>query len=305
MPRLRIATRRSPLALWQANFVADTLRRLHPDLQVEVLPMVTKGDQWLDSPLSRIGGKGLFVKELEHALLANEADIAVHSMKDVPAEFPPGLGLGAILEREDPRDALIGVDSLAALPQNACVGTASQRRQLQVLAQRPDARIRLLRGNINTRLKKLADGQYDAILLAAAGLKRMGFQDRISHILEPEDMLPSIGQGALGIECRLDDEASLARVRPLIHLSTQLRVSAERAMGKCMGGSCQLPIAGYAEIQDGQIWLRGLLGTSDGQRILRDDIRGPAEQAESLGRRLGERMLANGGEEILASVSAL
>ncbi len=302
MSKLRIATRRSPLARWQADFVADALRSLHPDLEVEILPMVTKGDQLLDSPLSRLGGKGLFVKELEHALLAGEADIAVHSMKDVPASFPPGLGLSAILCREDPRDALLGAESLAQLPERAVVGTASLRRQLQVQAQRPDAQIRLLRGNINTRLQKLADGEFDAILLASSGLKRMGFGDRISRVLEPEEMLPSIGQGALGIECRLDDSTAQALVAPLIDAPSSLRVEAERALGQCMGGSCQLPVAGYAEIHQGELWLRALLGSPDGRTILRDEIRGPASAAQSLGQTLGERMLNNGGEAILASL---
>ena len=299
MPSLRIATRRSPLALWQAEFVAARLRELHADLNVEIVPLVTKGDQLLDSPLSRVGGKGLFVKELERAMLEDEADLAVHSMKDVPADFPAGLGLVAILEREDPRDALIGADTLDALPDQAVVGTASLRRQLQVQARRPDCQIKLLRGNINTRLAKLEAGEYDAILLAASGMKRMGFDARINRVLPPEEMLPSVGQGALGIECRLDDSATITRVQPLIDEASRIRVMAERALGHCMGGSCQLPVAGYAELQGDQIWLRGLVGSADGRDVVRDEIRGPAAQGEALGRELGQRMLANGGRRIL------
>ncbi len=299
MSVLRIATRRSPLALWQAEFVADALRRLNPRTTVELVPLVTKGDQLLDSPLSRLGGKGLFVKELERAMLEGEADLAVHSMKDVPAAFPAGLGLAAILEREDPRDALIGADALSDLPEGACVGTASLRRQLQVQAQRPDCQIRLLRGNINTRLAKLEAGEYDAILLAASGLKRMGFDHRISRILEPEDMLPAVGQGALGIECRLEDQATLAAVAPLNHADSSLRVRAERALGHCMGGSCQLPVAAYAVLEDQSLWLRGLVGSPDGRQMVRDEIRGPAADGEALGRALGQRMLAAGGQDIL------
>ncbi len=303
MSVLRIATRRSPLALWQAEFVARRLRELHPALAVEILPMVTRGDQLLDSPLSRVGGKGLFVKELERAMLDGKADIAVHSMKDVPAEFPPGLGLTAILEREDPCDALIGAESLEALPLGAVVGTASLRRQLQIQARRPDVQIRLLRGNINTRLAKLDQGDYDAIVLAASGMKRMGFDHRISQILPVETMLPSVGQGALGIECRLDDAPTRARIEPLIDQASWIRVSAERALSHCMGGSCQLPIAGYAVLEGDTLWLRGLVGSPDGRQVLRDEIRGSQEQAQALGRELGARLLANGAQHILDALN--
>lgn len=302
MSKLRIATRRSPLARWQADFVADALRSLHPALTIEVIPMVTKGDQLLDSPLARIGGKGLFVKELEHALLSGEADLAVHSMKDVPAQFPDGLGLAAILEREDPRDALIGAAALQDLPPGARVGTASLRRQLQVLEARPDAQIRLLRGNINTRLQKLADGEYDAILLAASGMKRMGFDARIDRILEPEDMLPAIGQGALGIEIRLADAFTRECVTPLIDATTRLRVEAERSFGHSLGGSCTSPVAAYAEVEAGRLRLRGLIGSPDGRHVLRDEIHGPTEDPTGLGQALAQRMLTAGGEAILKAV---
>ena len=299
MSKLRIATRQSPLARWQADFVADQLRAHHPGLQVEILPMLTKGDQWLKTSLSELGGKGLFVKELEAALLADEADIAVHSMKDVPAHFPPGLGLTCILERHDPRDALLGVKSLDDLAQGACLGTASQRRQLQVCEQRPDLKIKLLRGNIQTRLKKLEDGEYDAILLAASGLKRMQLDARIDHILAAEEMLPAIGQGALGIECRLDDQASQDWIKVLAHEPSQIRVNAERAVGHCMGSSCQTPVAAYAEIEQDEIWLRALMGDPHNGETLRCEGRAPLAQAQALGKRLGESLLADGGAAIL------
>ena len=300
MNRLRIATRRSPLARWQAEHVAERLATLHAGLDIEVLPMVTQGDQRLDTSLARIGGKGLFIKELEVALLEDRADIAVHSMKDVPAEFPGGLGLAVILAREDPRDALIGAASLAALPERAVVGTASLRRQLQVLEARPDARVRLLRGNVNSRLQKLADGHYDAILLAASGLKRLGMADRIDACLSPTEMLPAVGQGALGIECRLDDTATRALIAPLADVDTSCRVGAERAVGHALGGSCQLPVAAYAELEGREIQLTALVGQPDASRVIRDSIRGPADAAVELGRTLGERLLAAGGREILA-----
>lgn len=299
MSTLRIATRRSPLARWQADFVADALRQLHPQLQIELCPMETKGDQWLRSSLSQLGGKGLFVKELEQALLDNQADIAVHSMKDVPAHFPDGLGLVAILERHDPRDALLGVSNLDELAQGAVVGTASQRRQLQVVAQRPDLKIKLLRGNIQTRMGKLEAGEYDAILLAASGLKRMGYDNRIDRILEPEDMLPAIGQGALGVECRLDDSRVRELIAPLADPATTLRVEAERAVGHCMGSSCQTPVAAYAVIEDDTLWLRALMGDPNSGEMLLDEGRAPLNQAVALGTQLGENLLAKGGDAIL------
>lgn len=299
MSTLRIATRRSPLARWQADFVADALRQLHPDLTIEICPMQTKGDQWQRSSLSQLGGKGLFVKELEQALIDDQADIAVHSMKDVPAQFPPGLGLVAILERHDPRDALLGVSDISALPHGACVGTASQRRQLQVVAQRPDVQIKLLRGNIQTRMGKLDDGEYDAILLAASGLKRMGYDQRIDRLLEPHDMLPAIGQGALGVECRLDDQRVRKLIAPLADPATTLRVQAERAVGHCMGSSCQTPVAAYAEIEGDTLWLRALMGDPNSGEVLRDEGRAPLAQAEALGTQLGNNLLAQGGQAIL------
>ncbi|MGJ8668027.1 MAG: hydroxymethylbilane synthase [Oceanococcus sp.] len=304
MPLIRIATRRSPLARWQADFVAERLRALHPQLEIDILPMQTKGDEWLQSSLSKIGGKGLFVKELELALLAGDADIAVHSMKDVPGSFPDGLGLPVIMERHDPRDALLGVKAVSDLALGACVGTASQRRQLQLVNQRPDLKIKLLRGNIQTRMQKLDDGHYDAILLAASGLKRMQYEHRIDHTLEPEEMLPAIGQGALGIECRLEDKTTRELIQGLQHDISAIRVRAERAVGQCMGSSCQTPVAAYAEIDGETIHLRALMGDPNNGETLRDEGRAPLDQAEALGQQLGENLLAAGGHAILQRLVA-
>ena len=303
---LRIATRRSALALWQAEHVKQRLESLHPGLRVELVGMTTKGDRILDSPLAKIGGKGLFVKELEVALLEGRADIAVHSMKDVPAEFPEGLGLTAILAREDPRDAFVSnrFDSLEALPEGAVVGTSSLRRQCQLKAMRPDLDIRPLRGNVNTRLGKLDAGDYDAVVLACAGLKRLGLDDRIRQKLGPEVILPAIGQGAIGIECRLDDAETRDLVAPLADERTTLRVTAERAMNARLMGGCQVPIGGHAVIEHGVILLQGLVGSPDGSRIVRGDISGRPEDAEELGRVLAEDLLARGAGELLAALES-
>jgi hydroxymethylbilane synthase len=301
---LRIATRQSPLALWQAHYVKDRLMACHPGLQVELVPMVTRGDVILDTPLAKVGGKGLFVKELELALLENRADIAVHSMKDVPVEFPEGLGLTTICEREDPRDAFVSnhFDSIDALPKGSVVGTSSLRRQCQLAADRPDLVIRSLRGNVGTRLGKLDNGDYDAIILAVAGLKRLGLEDRVRQALSPEQSLPAVGQGAVGIECRLDDERTHALLAPLNHADTAVRVCAERAMNTRLEGGCQVPIGSYAELSNGEIWLRALVGAPDGSQMVRGERRGPAEDAEKLGISLAEELLNNGAREILADV---
>lgn len=298
---LRIATRQSPLALWQAEFVKDRLQHFHPGLQVELVTMKTRGDVILDTPLAKVGGKGLFVKELEVAMLEHRADIAVHSMKDVPVEFPDGLGLAVICEREDPRDAFVSnhYNSIDELPQGARVGTCSLRRQSQIRERRPDLQIFDLRGNVNSRLQKLDDGQFDAIILACAGLKRLGFDSRIRSAMAPEQSLPAVGQGAVGIECRLDDAATLALLEPLRHADTTTRVLAERGMNNRLEGGCQVPIAGYAELDGDQLWLRGLVGEPDGSRLVRADIRGHRDQAEALGRQLAEQLLADGAGDIL------
>ncbi|MFQ2538923.1 hydroxymethylbilane synthase [Aeromonas caviae] len=301
---LRIATRKSPLALWQANFVKDRLEALHPDLQVELVPMSTQGDKILDTPLAKVGGKGLFVKELETAMLEGRADIAVHSMKDVPVEFPDGLGLHTICEREDPRDAFVSnhFNQIDELPQGAVVGTSSLRRQCQLRAARPDLVIRDLRGNVNTRLAKLDAGDYDAIILAAAGLKRLEMAHRIAAFIEPEQSLPANGQGAVGIECRLDDHELHALLAPLEHPETRIRVLTERAMNRALQGGCQVPIGAYALVQGEEVWLRGLVGSPDGSHVIRDEIRGPLAEGEALGHTLAQRLLAAGADIILAEV---
>ncbi|WP_277373218.1 hydroxymethylbilane synthase [Pseudomonas sp. AA-38] len=305
MPReIRIATRKSALALWQAEYVKARLEQAHPGLKVSLVPMVSRGDKLLDAPLAKIGGKGLFVKELETALLENDADIAVHSMKDVPMDFPEGLGLYCICEREDPRDAFVSNthDSLDALPAGSVVGTSSLRRQAQLLARRPDLQIRFLRGNVNTRLAKLDAGEYDAIILAAAGLIRLGFEERIRSSISAEDSLPAGGQGAVGIECRSADSDVQALLAPLHHRETALRVTAERALNKRLNGGCQVPIACYALLEDDQLWLRGLVGQPDGGLLLRAEERAASGDAEALGVRVAEALLAQGAEDILKAV---
>lgn len=302
---LRIATRKSPLALWQAYHVRDAILALHPQLQIELVEMTTQGDKILDAPLAKIGGKGLFVKELEQGLLNADADIAVHSMKDVPVEFPKGLELAIIMQREDPRDAFVSnnYDSLEALPLNAVVGTSSLRRQSQLLALRPDLAIKILRGNVGTRLGKLDQGEFDAILLAAAGLHRLKLNERIRQFIAPETMLPAIGQGAIGIECRSDDAETKAIIAPLNDISTQQRVRAERAINNTLGGSCQVPIAGFAEITaHGELYLRGLVASADGAEILRSEIRGHVADAEQLGRAVAQHLIEQGADKILQSL---
>ena len=301
---IRIATRKSPLAMWQAEHVAAALKAAHPGLQVELLGMSTQGDKILDTPLAKIGGKGLFVKELEQGMLEGRADIAVHSMKDVPVELPDGLHLPVIMEREDPRDAFVSNDyaGFDRLPEGARVGTSSLRRQCQLLERRPDLQLLPLRGNVNTRLRKLDEGEYDAIILAAAGLIRLGFRERIRTFLEPEESLPAIGQGAVGIECRQDDERVNALIAPLHHAPTASRVLAERAMNNRLEGGCQVPIAGHALLEDSELWLRGLVGSVDGRAIIRGEIRGAASDSEALGVELAERLLADGADEILRAL---
>ncbi|WP_346838496.1 hydroxymethylbilane synthase [Microbulbifer sp. SAOS-129_SWC] len=301
--RLRIATRESALALWQANYVKDRLQQLHPDATIELLPLTSRGDQLLDIPLAKVGGKGLFVKELERAMLNGEADIAVHSMKDVPMEFPDGLHLPVICEREDPRDAFVSnhYADLDALPAGAVVGTSSLRRQCQLLARRPDLEVKFLRGNVNTRLAKLDAGDFDAIVLAAAGLLRLEMRARIRTFLAPEISLPAGGQGAVGIECRRDAELE-ALLQPLHCDATAARLAAERAVVKRLNGSCQVPIGCYAELQGEQLWLRGLVGSPDGATMVRGERRGPAADGEAMGIALAEELLSAGADKILAAI---
>lgn len=292
--------------MWQAEHVRARLQALHPGLPVDLVTMTTQGDRILDSPLARIGGKGLFVKELEQGMLEGSADIAVHSMKDVPASFPEGLGLGAILERADPHDAFVSnkYASIDDLPEGARVGTSSLRRQCQLRDRRPDLQIADLRGNVGTRLGKLDAGEYDAIVLACAGLKRLGMEARITRTLAPEEMLPAIAQGVIGIECRLDDARVRDLLGPLNHPETVSRTQAERAMNATLAGGCQAPVAGYAELRNGSLELRGLVGWPDGTGIIRADMAGKAAAAEDLGRQLAEQLLSSGARPILEALLA-
>jgi hydroxymethylbilane synthase len=299
---IRIATRSSPLALWQAEEVKRRLNQIHPDVNVELVTMTTQGDRILDAPLAKIGGKGLFVKELEAGMLVGDADLAVHSMKDVPVEFPDGLELALIMQREDPRDAFVSnrYASLDAMPEGTLVGTSSLRRQTQIRERFPHLRLDWLRGNVNTRLRKLDDNQFDAIILAAAGLKRLEFDARIKAFIEPEDCLPAIGQGAIGIETRSDDHELKALIAPLADADTTVRVQAERAMNQTLNGGCQVPLAGFAVLEGDQLYLRGLVGEPDGSVVLRAEMRGPASDAVNIGITLANELLRQGAGDILA-----
>ena len=298
---LRIATRGSPLALWQAEHVAARLEALHAGLKVELVTMKTSGDKILDTPLAKIGGKGLFVKELENGLLDGRADLAVHSLKDVPVDFPAGLELAIVMQREDPRDAFVSnrYANLGDMPQGSRVGTSSLRRQTQVRERHPELQVDWLRGNVNTRLGKLDAGDYDAIILAVSGLQRLGLEDRITAALEPEECLPAIGQGVLGIEIRSDDEELRELLAPLAHVPTTQRVTAERALNATLNGGCQVPIAGYAELDGDSLHLRGLVGEPDGSVILRAETRGAVADAHQLGVDLANQLLAMGAQDIL------
>ena len=304
--KIRIATRKSPLALWQAEYVKAELLHYHPQLQVELVAMSTRGDKLLDAPLAKVGGKGLFVKELELAMLEGRADIAVHSMKDVPMEFPEGLGLQVICEREDPTDAFVSNNypDLSQLPDNAVVGSSSLRRQTQIRAQFPNLQIKDLRGNVNTRLDKLDNGEYDALILASAGLIRLDMSHRIASRLNTELCLPAGGQGAVGIECRSNDEAILALLSPLHHQDTASCVIAERALNRRLQGGCQVPIACFAELSSDRqsIAVRGLVGSVDGQKILQSQRSGPVAKAQQLGEALADQLLEMGAGEILSEV---
>jgi hydroxymethylbilane synthase len=299
--RLNIATRKSPLALWQAEHARARLQALHPHLTVELTTMTTKGDKLLDTPLAKIGGKGLFVKELEQGMLDGRADIAVHSMKDVPVDLPEGLDLPVVLAREDPRDAFVSnrYAAIEALPAGARVGTSSLRRQCQIHAVFPHLTTLTLRGNVNTRLAKLDAGELDALILAAAGLKRLAAAHRITDYLATDVSIPAIGQGAIGIECRADDPEILALIAPLDDAPTHVCVRAERALNARLHGGCQVPIAAHAEIVDGALHMRAMVGSPDGRRVLRTAGQGSVEHAEALGQQLAEDLLAQGADEIL------
>jgi hydroxymethylbilane synthase len=301
---LRLGTRKSQLALWQAYYVRDALTRHHPGLNIELVTMTTEGDRILDRSLAAVGGKGLFIKELEQGLLENRTDIAVHSLKDVTVTLPPGLHLSVVCEREDPRDAFISnhFATLDALPAGSRVGTSSLRRQCQLRDAYPHIEIVMLRGNVNTRLAKLDAGEFDAILLAVAGIKRLGMEARIRDRLDPSVSLPAVGQGAVCIECREDDNVTNALLAPLNHRATQICVAAERAMNAALDGGCQVPIGGYAELHGDELHLRGLVGEPDGSRLLRAEQRGPAAQAEQIGAQLAQQLLAQGAKGILDKV---
>lgn len=303
MPHVVIATRGSALALWQAEHVRARLVAREPSLTVELLTLVTQGDRILDVPLSEVGGKALFVKEIEQALLDGRAQIAVHSMKDVPSELAPGLVLAAVSTREDPRDALVSrKGTLDELPHGAVVGTSSLRRQCQLLALRPDLQIRMLRGNVPTRVGKLDDGQYDAIVLATAGLARLGLADRITERLSIERSLPAVAQGVLGIETIADDDATIARVRAALHdADEERRVAAERAFLARMGGSCQTPLAAHATLDGDTLSIAALCGMPDGSRIVRAHQQGPRADAEQLGIAAADALVAQGAADIVAA----
>ncbi len=304
MKSLRLGTRKSPLALWQAEHVRARLLAHHPDLRVELVTITTEGDRILDRSLARVGGKGLFTKELEQSLLDAHIDLAVHSLKDMTATLPAGLTLATTCEREDPRDALVSnrYADLASLPAGARIGTASLRRQCQLRAAFPRLEIVTLRGNVNTRLSKLDAGEFDAVILAVAGLKRLGFENRIRARLDPELSLPAVGQGVVCIECRANDVATHAFLAALEHSGTRICVRAERAFNAALEGGCQVPIGGYAELHGERLYLRGLVGDPDGSRVIRDEIEGPATQAEQLGAQLAEKLLARGARAILDKV---
>lgn len=301
MKTLRIATRQSPLALWQAEHIKARLEKLHTALKVELVTFVTQGDKILDTPLAKIGGKGLFVKELEQALFDGRADLAVHSIKDVPMQLPDGLDLPVICEREDPFDAFVSnhYESFDQLPQGAVVGTSSLRRKCQILNHRPDLVIKDLRGNVGTRLSKLDSGLYDGIILASAGLKRLELHERIRHGLDPVVSLPAVGQGALGLECRANDQDVLALIEPLKHFETEVCVRAERAFNAYLEGGCQIPIAGYATLLNGQISMEGRVGSVDGKTLLKAKIQGNPEHAIEIGQQLAKDLLALGAGPLL------
>ena len=305
MKSLRIATRLSPLAMWQARHVAAALEAVHAGLSCELLPMRTQGDKLLDAPLAKVGGKGLFVKELEHALLEGRADIAVHSMKDVPVVLPEGLHLPVILARADPRDALVGgAASLAALPTAARVGTSSLRRQCQIKALRPDLQLMNVRGGVDTRLAKLDAGEFDAILLACAGLDRLARSDRIHERIAPDAMIPAIGQGAMGIECRRKDSAVEALIAVLHDAVSGVCVGAERALNERLEGGCQVPIAGHAVLDGDQLHLRALVASLDGSQVIRHEARAPRARFHALGVEVADSLLARGAGAILREVYA-
>ena len=302
--KIRIGTRKSKLALWQANYIANLLKKHFPEVEVELVKITTKGDKILDVPLAKVGGKGLFVKEIEEAMLKNEIDIAVHSLKDVPTYFPEGLGLVAITEREDPRDAFLSVkySSIEEMPPGAVLGTSSLRRKAQIMVKRKDLDIRDLRGNVDTRIRKLEDGQYDGIILAYAGLKRLGLENKAKQVFSPDYMIPAVAQGFLGIEARIDDDKTKEIVSVLNHKESEIRAKAERAFLKTLEGGCQVPLAGYSEIVDGKLKITGFVSDLEGKRVFKDTIVGSTEEPENLGEKLAKNLLDMGAKEVLEEI---
>ncbi len=302
--KIRIGTRKSKLALWQANYIANLLKKHFPEVEVELVKITTKGDKILDVPLAKVGGKGLFVKEIEEAMLKNEIDIAVHSLKDVPTYFPEGLGLVAITEREDPRDAFLSVkySSIEKMPPGAVLGTSSLRRKAQIMVKRKDLDIRDLRGNVDTRIRKLEDGQYDGIILAYAGLKRLGLESKAKQVFSPDYMIPAVAQGFLGIEARIDDDKTKEIVSVLNHKESEIRAKAERAFLKTLEGGCQVPLAGYSEIVDGKLKITGFVSDLEGKRVFKDTIVGSTEEPENLGEKLAKNLLDMGAKEVLEEI---
>ncbi|PPI88361.1 hydroxymethylbilane synthase [Candidatus Pantoea edessiphila] len=297
---LKIATRKSPLALWQASYIKDRLSSIYPNLNIEIIPTMTKGDIIIDKLILKLGGKGVFVKELEQLVIKRKADLAVHSIKDLPINLPKGLGLVAICERENPYDVIVShrYRSLEDMPKGAIIGTSSMRRGCQIISYRPDLLVRSIRGNIGTRLNKLDIGEYDAIIIAAAGLKRLGLENRINQILSTDIVLPAVGQGALGVECRLDDIKLINLLQVLNHDDTAVCIKAERAMNNYLDGGCELPIAGFAILEGSDIWLRGLICVPNGNSsiIIKKEIRGSRYQSEKTGILLAEKLICENGK---------
>ncbi len=301
---IKIGTRKSPLALWQAYYVRDAIQQHNPDIKIELVEIISEGDKHLETPLAKIGGKGLFLKELETALLKGEVDIAVHSMKDVTVQLPEGLHIPVICKREDPRDAFVSnhYDSFADLPKGAKVGTCSLRRKSQIAARYPDLKLIDLRGNVNTRLARLDGGDFDAIILASAGLKRLGFDNRIRAVIEPDQMLPAVGQGAVGVECRVGDALTEQAISPLHDADTASCVNAERAANEKLGGGCHVPVAAYAVLDGDQLQLEALVASVDGKTVLRCDYSAPREQAVALGEKAATTLIEEGADGILKDV---
>ncbi len=302
--KIRIGTRKSKLALWQTEFVAKKLKENFPEIEIEIVKITTKGDKILDVPLAKVGGKGLFVKEIEEALLRKEIDLAVHSLKDVPTYFPEGLGLTAITEREEPNDAFVSIkyNSLMDLPKGAVVGTSSLRRKSQIKKLRPDLNIKDLRGNVDTRLKKLENGEYDAIILAYAGLKRLGFENKVKEKFSPYEFIPAVAQGFLGIETRLDDNKTIEIVKVLNDEKSYIRAKAERSFLKRLEGGCQVPLGAYSEIENNKLKMIGFISDLEGKNFIKGEIQGDINSAENLGKKLAEELLDRGGKEILEEI---